>query len=88
MVKSKVGLGASALGIIFSSLIISTEIYAYMGKKFDYLSLDLTALLVTIIGVENFRSFIKAVVATPANLPVCDRIGIGKIHHSFQVLVT
>lgn len=77
LVKSKAGLGLTAVASVFASLVTSLGICSIAGVRLTLVPWEILPFLAIFVGVENATRIIKAVVSTSIDLPVKERIGFG-----------
>eukprot|EP01137_Pigoraptor_chileana_P012185 Opistho-2@64258 len=77
LVKSKFGLGFTAVVIVFCSMVMSVGICTALGVPPTLMSIEVIPFLVIAIGVENIFVITNSVVSTSLDLPVKIRIAEG-----------
>ncbi|KAJ3223277.1 hypothetical protein HK099_001318 [Clydaea vesicula] len=77
LVKSKFGLGLTAVVMIFSSLFMSVGLWELLGINSMLVPWEVLPFLVIAIGVENILVLTNSVVSTSLDLPVKERVGLG-----------
>ncbi|KAJ3415806.1 hypothetical protein HDV05_004079 [Chytridiales sp. JEL 0842] len=85
LVKSKFGLGFSAVIMVFSSLLMSVGLCSMMGVVTTLVPCvsrlwtcrEVLPFLIIAVGVENIFVLTNAVVTTSLDLPVKERVGLG-----------
>ncbi|KAJ3144771.1 chitin deacetylase [Irineochytrium annulatum] len=78
LVKSKFGLGLAAVVMVFGSLLMSVGLSSMMGVKTSLVPTEVLPFLIIAVGVENIFVLTNAVVTTSLDLPVKERVGLGK----------
>ncbi|CAG8556671.1 1743_t:CDS:2, partial [Ambispora leptoticha] len=85
LVKSKFGLGFSAVAQVIASLVISLSICSLFGVKLTLIPFwEILPFMMMIIGVENYFVLTNAVTSTSMELAVKERvaIGLGKVGYA------
>ncbi|KAF9359823.1 hypothetical protein BGX34_008114 [Mortierella sp. NVP85] len=77
LVKSKYGLGIAAVATVFVSLLMSIGICSVFGVTLTLMPWEILPFMIIVVGVENINILVHAVVETPMDLPVKERVGRG-----------
>ena len=77
LVKSRFGLGFSAVVLVLSSFTMSFGVCSLLGIHLDLVPWEILPFMVMAVGVENTFALTSAVVATSVDLPVRQRVGLG-----------
>jgi hypothetical protein len=77
LVKSKVGLGVAAIITLVCSLTMSLGICTFFGLSISLSSSEVYPFFVIVLGLENILIIVKAVMSTPEEFEVKQRIAAG-----------
>lgn len=87
LVKSKFGLGVTAITTVFASLTMSMGILEIAGVQISLIQWEVLPFLIIAVGVENIFVITNGVTTTAIDLPVNERVGrgLGKVGASITV---
>ncbi|KAI8353467.1 hypothetical protein B0O80DRAFT_498889 [Mortierella sp. GBAus27b] len=77
LVKSKYGLGIAAVATVSVSLLMSIGICSLFGVTLTLMPWEILPFMVIVVGVENIKILVHAVVETSIDMSVKERVGRG-----------